>query len=101
MSAADELKQIEELAELQFQTEQIALIVGIDQSKIDKEGCENHRAFMRGRLKAEAEVRKSIFLMAKQGSTPAQKQMLDIIEKNRVRKTSTKLPEPFDIGIDL
>ena len=85
------LKQIEEMACLQFLPAQIATIIGIDPEEFGDE-CElqqspRYHAYIRGQLKAEAEVRKSIFDMAKHGSTPAQKQMLDIIDRNRRQET--------------
>jgi len=41
------------------------------------------RAYLRGRLKAQAEVRRSIVSMAKQGSSPAHKQFLELAEASR------------------
>jgi len=60
----------EELATLQFTRDEIELITG---AKADE------TAFNRGRLKAQAEVRKAILQMAKQGSSPAQKQFLALV----------------------
>ncbi len=39
------------------------------------------KAYKKGKLKALAEVRKAVLAQAKQGSAPAQKQMLEIIGK--------------------
>ncbi len=66
------LIEIEELACLQFTEEEIKTITG--QSDIDK------TAMNRGRLRAIAEVRKSIYSQAKQGSSPAQKEYLQLIK---------------------
>lgn len=60
----------ESLATLQFSRDEIALITGAPTDE---------HAFLRGTLIAQAEVRKSILQMAKQGSSPAQKQFLDLV----------------------
>ncbi len=83
MQEKDKLEQIENLAELQFRPEQIAVILEISEEEFAEEKSAAYRSYLRGQLHAEAEVRKSILKMARQGSTPAQKQMLDIIERNR------------------
>lgn len=66
----EDKKEQEDLAALQFSVDEIQKITG---NKIDID------SFDRGRLKAQAEVRKSIFKLATQGSSPAQKQFLDLI----------------------
>jgi len=80
-------QQIEEWAELQFSEEDILFALEIDEEAFDNAMEDrNHpwsKAMRRGQLKADAAVRKSILTMAKQGSTPAQKQFLDIIERRR------------------
>jgi hypothetical protein len=74
--------QIEELAELQFTDSEIAVIMEIDvEELIDRFGP----SVDRGRLKAEAEVRRSILKLAKQGSTPAQKQFMILNEAAKSR----------------
>lgn len=65
--------EVEELASLQFTIDEIKLITGekyIDTLWIQK-----------GRLKAEAEVRKAILQQAKNGSSPAQKEYAELIKK--------------------
>ncbi len=80
-------EQIEEIAALQFSEEEIAVIVGLALDEIiEKYPTE----VMRGRLLAEAEVRRSIAQLAKQGSTPAQKQF---IELNRAAKANSLIEE--------
>jgi len=78
-------QQIEEWAQLQFSEDDIQFALGIDNDKFDDALDDDDHpwslAIRRGRLKAEASVRKSILTMAQQGSTPAQKQFIDIIEK--------------------
>jgi len=70
--------EVEELASLQFTKEEIKTVVG-EGKKIDPIWIK------RGRLKAEAEVRKSILSQAKQGSSSAQKEYMNIIS-NRERQ---------------
>ncbi len=97
MIAATEkiLEEIESLAELQFSPREVAIIVGIDPEDYETEvalAVEPHAlAYIKGQLKAEAEVRKSIFQLAKQGSSPAQKQMMEIITRNKAALNQNKL----------
>jgi len=78
-------EQIEETAALQFSEEEIAVIVGITlDDLVNKYGMEVRR----GRLRAEAEVRRSIAQLAKQGSTPAQKQFMAL---NQIAKDGSCL----------
>lgn len=83
----EKLQEIEKLAGLQFLPEQIAIIIDHDIDDLEEHVFSGkgpvYMSFMRGQLKAEAEVRTSILQMAKQGSTPAQKQLLDIIASNK------------------
>ncbi|MBI4816655.1 MAG: hypothetical protein HY791_10370 [Deltaproteobacteria bacterium] len=74
-------QQLEELGSLQFTRAEAALIVGLP----DLEG-DVHTSFLRGQLKAEAEVRRAIFTLAKQGSSPAQKEFLGLVERRRKRE---------------
>lgn len=69
------LNEIEELARLQFTEKEIEIIMDAKISSAEKK-----KAYQRGRLKAQAEVRQSILKQAKQGSTPAQKQFMDLIK---------------------
>jgi hypothetical protein len=71
---ATRLAEIEEMATLQFSQNDLEVILG---SKL--EGDEELLAYRRGHLKAEAEVRKSILKLAKSGSSPAQKQFLELV----------------------
>lgn len=68
-------EKIEEFASLQFTNAEIAKIMQIDVNMLIAKYEDN---IDRGRLLAEAEVRKSILQMAKQGSTPAQKQFVEL-----------------------
>lgn len=71
-------KDVEELGALQFSEKEICIILGLNYSVIDNEF---NRLYNRGRLQASAAVRKEILTQAINGSTPAQKQMIDLIEK--------------------
>lgn len=71
----------QEFAELQFTDAQIALIMEMDIDLL----LERHAQDIdRGRLLAEAEVRRSILQLAKQGSTPAQKEFMDLARKAKL-----------------
>lgn len=74
----------EELATLQFSREDILTITGAQE--IDE------LSYRRGQLLAQAEVRKSILSMAKQGSSPAQRQFLDLVTADaRTQKEITAM----------
>lgn len=83
MAENDLGEKIEELAALQFTTEEIAKIMEMGAKKLLSQF---QSSIDRGRLMAEAEVRRSILKLAKQGSTPAQKQF---IELNAIAKKSS------------
>jgi len=69
---ASSLAHIEEMATLQFSIEEVAIITALGVA--DLRCGPGATAFMRGRLRAQAEVRAAILQAAKQGSTPAQKE---------------------------
>lgn len=71
-----ELEEIEELGTLQFSVVEVEVILGKPLETDDE-----RLAYKRGQLKAEAEVRKSILKLAKSGSSPAQKQFLELVER--------------------
>jgi len=79
----DKLKEVEELGGLFFSEDEIRLIVG--------ESQENnfHTALQRGRLKAEAKIRKSVIQLAQSGSGPAQTEALKMIEKMKIESLIT------------
>lgn len=72
------LDEIEKQAELMLSIDQCALLFRIDVDEFLKDG-EIKDSYDRGFLKSVSEVRKSIYKMAKQGSTPAQKQMVEFM----------------------
>lgn len=81
------MQEIEELGRLQFSIPEISIILGIDELSFTNEMM---KARNRGRLMASSEVRKSILQQAINGSTPAQKQMMDLIEKAEPEKLTDK-----------
>jgi len=100
MIAPEKLKEIEGFAELQFTRAQIAVLMDDDdiaevlladpdevqkkKLKLSKEDAAAIlKAVVKGHLKAEAEVRKSIKTQAVQGATNAQKLMLDLVYERR------------------
>jgi hypothetical protein len=85
----NKIEEIENLAGLQFTKKEVSIITQIPMSKFEEDTDEN-RAFLRGCLKAIAEVRQSILKMAKQGSSPAQNNYLKLID-DRIK--SEKLEE--------
>lgn len=95
----EQLKQFEELGETQFSIEDCAIILGCDPIKLTDEVKNKTpigRHYEKGRLSAEGAVRKSILQQAKQGSSPAQKQILEIIKFNR---ESNKNNKSFDLSL--
>jgi len=77
----DTLAQIEELATLQFSMEEVSIIVDVPAADL-AEG-KAMRAYLRGRLQAQADVRRSIVSMARQGSAQAHKQFLELADESR------------------
>lgn len=72
------VKEIEELAGLFFTANEIQVITGADPQSIDFK-----KAFRRGSLKSEAEIRKSIIQLAKDGSSPAQTLAWKMVESTK------------------
>jgi predicted DNA-binding protein YlxM (UPF0122 family) len=92
----EQLEEITRFAMLQFSAKEIAFIMQIDETEFQAEmnntESEIYKSYYRGKLLAEAEVRKSIFTMAKQGSTPAQNSFLNLIKTNSKNRNE---PKPF------
>lgn len=86
----EELKQIQELAALFFTEAEIAEIMGLEvDDLIDYNSdiqTEATIAINTGRMQSEAEVRKSIFDLAKNGSAPAQTLAVKFMEQYHLRK---------------
>lgn len=78
MLSEELVKEIEELAGLFFSPEEVELITGcnVDDPAFIK-------AYKRGSLKSEAELRRSIIQLAKDGSSPAQAMANKMVESNK------------------
>jgi len=70
--------QVEELGSLQATVEEILIALELQDEDWTQE-LDGH--FLRGQLRSIFQVRKAILTMARQGSSPAQKQFLDLIER--------------------
>lgn len=80
------LAEIENYAALMFTKKEIAVILELDEVQFcDLLGKDKpQKAFQRGRLKKEAEIRKSIFDLAQNGSSPAQSFAIKLIENAKM-----------------
>ena len=82
------LIQIEELSSLMLSKKQIAVIIEFNQQDfkalLKDEDDAPYLRFQRGRLVQEAEVRKSIMELAKNGSSPAQAFAFKLIENAKM-----------------
>jgi len=78
------ITEVETYASLMFSKDEIAVILEIDPAElavlVQDQDTPAFRAFQRGRLKREAEVRKGIFDLAQNGSSPAQTFAMKLIE---------------------
>ena len=70
--------QVEELGSLQATVEEILIALELQDEDWTQE-LDGY--FLRGQLRSIFQVRKAILTMARQGSSPAQKQFLDLIER--------------------
>ena len=86
MLTPPQLLELEENGSLQFSHEECAIILGVESISFCKivrdRNSPEYIAYERGRLRSSAEIRKAILTQAKNGSSPAQKQMIDLIESN-------------------
>ena len=84
-----ELEEVKRFAALFFTPKEIAMIMEFDIVKfmtactIEGDKCFN--AFNGGRLLSEAELRTSIVVLAKSGSSPAQTSALDLLSKSTIK----------------
>ena len=78
------ITEVETYASLMFSKEEIAVILEVDTVQLvdllEDQDNPVFRAFQRGRLKREAEVRKGIFDLAQNGSSPAQSFAMKLID---------------------
>ncbi len=77
------LAQVEEMASLMLAKEDIAIILDIPRDDflhrlLDQDG-DTYKRFQTGRMKTIAQVRKSIFELASNGSSPAQTEAMKLI----------------------
>lgn len=82
----EKLKQIEDLAGLAFSPEEIGIVLEDSSIVLDvmqADGNEVYQAYMRGKLKKQAEIRKAINDLARNGSHPAQQMMVSFFEKQK------------------
>ncbi len=85
----EKLQELEELAAIHLTIKEIALILQVDtlelSTAIFRSGqTAEHKAYHRGKLAEEVEVRKAIFKAAKDGSGPAQTLAIKIIDDNKL-----------------
>ena len=78
--------QIEDWAKLQFLTHEIAVGLGIAEQDLLDPTHPRAIAMQRGYLLMEAKVRKSVARMAEQGSSPAQKQFLKLVNDRKTKE---------------
>ena len=82
------IAEVETYASLMFSKEEIALILEVDPSELKdffkEQDTPTFRAFRRGRLKREAQVRQGIFDLAQNGSSPAQAFAMKLIENAKM-----------------
>ena len=82
------ITEVETYASLMFSKEEIAVIMEVEpielKALLQDQVNPVFRAFQRGRLKREAEVRKGIFDLAQNGSSPAQAFAMKIIENAKL-----------------
>jgi hypothetical protein len=78
--------EIEELASLFFTDEEIVVIMQLPEDTLQRVNVDDfYLPFKRGRLKKEAELRKSIFNLAVNGSSPAQILATQIIKESELK----------------
>lgn len=86
--SVEQLNEITNLASLAFAPVDIACVLQVDVERFI-EDCKNPftnvgRAYLSGKLKVEAEVRKAVFTLSKQGSGPAQILAIKYLKKQEI-----------------
>jgi hypothetical protein len=81
----EQLKEAETLAGLFFDEAEILIIVRTENAP------NIETAMLKGRLMAEAQLRESIFIAAKNGSSPAQIEMLKLCKSQKIKKALNKI----------
>lgn len=84
------LKEIENFASMGMAPKEIEIILGLEKGTISNNlkftSDENVEAYLRGKLKTEAELNKSIFTLAKQGSSPAQTMAKQLLANQKAKE---------------
>lgn len=79
------LTEVESFAKLLLNPREIAIILGLDevefQMEMEQEEGDYYKAYMKGFVMTEIEVRKSVIDLAKSGSGPAQNEVLKLIDQ--------------------
>jgi len=85
----EEIVIAEELSALYFTPKEISSMIQIDyegvKDQMEEEDGIFYEAFQRGRLQSEVDLRKSILMLAKAGSSPAQTMALDLLNKSKAK----------------
>ena len=81
----EQLASLEKLGGTFFSVQQCALVIEVDQMDLKKAiknpSTEAHKAYYKGFLTSTLKLRESIMELATRGSSPAQAQMLKILEQ--------------------
>lgn len=81
----EQLEEAEKFGALFFDESEVLIIVSTEDSKDIKQ------AILKGQLMAEAELREAIFAAAKNGSSPAQAEMLRLLKSLTIKKQMAKI----------
>lgn len=85
----EQLKLVNDFAELYFTPKEIAVILQVDAEEflleMEDESSQASIAFLRGRLMAKASIRKKLFLLAGQGSSQAQALVLKLEQESELQ----------------
>lgn len=84
-----QLQQITDLAGLFFTPREIAVIMELPAdlliTGVEVDSSHIHKAFWRGRLKEEYNIRSKVKKLADSGSSPAQTMMIEIINESAIK----------------
>ena len=86
---AEELAEVESLAGLFFSPREISVMLELPLpeilEQIDINAGNFYRAFQKGRLQNEVDLRKAIMQLARAGSSPAQTMAMDLLNKSKAK----------------
>ena len=81
----EQLNMLERLGATFFTIKEAAIVLQVPyidlKNQIEDSNSEAHQVYHKGKFQSELEMRESIIKMAKRGSNPAQKMLLDILQK--------------------